>query len=198
MKSYGPPYTLNLNVSSSFTLSGPDTVLSLSTITTNTSGDITTLIFTTADGFTYPLRSVSPDDGHDPGHPGRIWTNHSTSSHKPVSIRLPAKLRIETDIVNGSRVWVDDAFVGRFEVFVFGGRNTLFSWSQMALVAPLDRMEGGIDNLVLEAGVGLRASLEENGSYSGPLAESGGGQTAKHSRCFSLAILSLMLFLMLF
>jgi hexosaminidase len=172
MNSYGPPYTLTLNVSSSFTLSGPDTVLSLSTLTTNTSGDITTLIFTTADAFPYPLRSVSPDDGHDPGHPGRIWTNQSTSSHEPVSIRLPAKLRVETDIVNGSRVWVDDTSVGRFEVFVFGGRNTLFSWSQMALVAPLDRMEGGIDSLVLEAGVGLSMSHTSNVSHDQPPAES--------------------------
>jgi hexosaminidase len=172
MKSYGPPYTLTLNVSSSFTLSSPDTFLSLSTVTTNTSGETTILSFETADGFPYPLRSVSRDDGHDPGHPGRIWTNHSTSSHEPVSIKLPAKLRIETDIVNGSRVWVDETFVGRFEVFVFGGRNTLFSWSQIALVAPLDRMEGGIDSLVLEAGVDSSTSQMSNVSHDQPPAES--------------------------
>ncbi|KAI1593192.1 DUF2347 multi-domain protein, partial [Pyrenophora tritici-repentis] len=152
MGSYGPPYTLAMSVSSSFNLSGPDTSLSLSKLSTNTSGDITTLIFTTADGFPYPLRSVSSDDGHDPGHPGRIWTNQSTSSHEPVSVTLPAMLRIETDILNGSRVWIDEKFAGRFEVFVFGGRNTLFSWSQMALVAPLKEVDGGIDSLVLEAG----------------------------------------------
>lgn len=58
-------------------------------------------------------------------------------------------------MLNGSRVWVSDIFAGRFEAFVYGGRNTLFSWSQMALVAPLDEIEGGVDNLVLEAGVGL-------------------------------------------
>jgi hexosaminidase len=89
-----------------------------------------------------------------------------------VSIRLPVKLRIETDIVNGSRVWVDDTFVGRFEVFVFGGRNTLFSWSQMALVAPLDRIEGGIDSLVLEAGVESSTSRMSNVSHDQPPVES--------------------------
>ena len=57
-------------------------------------------------------------------------------------------------MVHGSRVWVNGTFKGRFEVFVFGGKNTLFSWSQMALVAPLERIEGGVDGLVLEAGTG--------------------------------------------
>ena len=51
---------------------------------------------------------------------------------------------------------MNDEFKGRFEVFVFGGRNTLFSWSQMAMVAPLDGIEGGVDSLVLEAGIGGR------------------------------------------
>jgi hexosaminidase len=115
-------------------------------------------MFTTADGFEYPLRSVSPSDGFDPGHPGRIWTNQTTSSHELVPIALPARLRVETDIVNGGRVWVNDTFAGRFEVFVFGGRNTLFSWSQMALVAPLDLLEGGVDSLTLHAGVELGVS----------------------------------------
>jgi hexosaminidase len=172
MKSYGPPYTLTLNASSPFTLSGPDTSLALSTLATNMSVDVATLIFTTADGFPYPLRSVSLDDGHDPGHPGRIWTNQSTSSHEPVPITLPTILRIETDVVNGSRVWVDDVFAGRFEVFVFGGRNTLFSWSQMALVAPLDTVEGGMDNLALQAELRMSTSNVINGSYTGPPAES--------------------------
>jgi hexosaminidase len=123
------------------------------------------LILTTADGFPYPLRSVSINDGHDPGHPGRIWTNQSSSSHTPVSIALPVTLRIETDVVNGTRVWVNDTFAGRFEVFVYGGRNTLFSWSQMALVAPLDLVEGGVDGLELEDRVGARK--DENGTGNG-------------------------------
>jgi hexosaminidase len=158
MGSYGPPYTLTIDASSSFTLTGPDTSLSLVDIPNNSSSSTTTLMFTTTDGFEYPLRSVSLADGHDPGHPGRIWTNQTTSSHEPVPVALPAKLRIETDVVNGSRVWVNDTFVGRFEVFVFGGRNTLFSWSQMALVAPLSLIEGGFDSLMLEAGVELETS----------------------------------------
>ncbi|KAF2185879.1 glycoside hydrolase family 20 protein [Zopfia rhizophila CBS 207.26] len=153
--SYGPPYTLTLHISSPFSLTGPDTSLSLSPVQTNTT-NTTTLVFTTNDNFPYPLRHVSESDGHDPGHPGRIWTNVSTSNHAPVPITLPANIRIETDVVNGSRVWVDDVFKGRFEVFVFGGKNTLFSWSQMAMVAPLEGVEGGIERLVLEAGIGGR------------------------------------------
>ncbi|CAO2651786.1 Nn.00g000690.m01.CDS01 [Neocucurbitaria sp. VM-36] len=160
--SYGPPYTLTLNISSPFTLSGPDTSLSLVE-----NSNTTTLIFQTADNFLYPLRSVSIHDGHDPGHPGRIWTNQSSSSHEPFAIALPATLRIETDILNGSRVWVNGEFAGRFEVFVFGGRNTLFSWSQMALVAPLGKLEGGVDGLRLEGGVGAQQTGKGNGSYVG-------------------------------
>jgi hexosaminidase len=142
--SYGPPYTMSLNVSGPFTLSGPDTILSL---------ENDTLMFTTADGFPYPLRSTSILDGHDAGHPGRIWTNQSSSSHKPVVVGLPARLRLETDVQNGTRVWLNGSYAGRFEVFVFGGRNTLFSWSQMAFVAPLDKVQGGIDGITLEDGV---------------------------------------------
>ncbi|XP_014562364.1 glycoside hydrolase family 20 protein [Bipolaris victoriae FI3] len=174
--SYGPPYTLTLDISSPFALSGPDTSLS-----TNTSGNITTLVFTTSDGFPYPLRRVSPNDGHEPGHPGRIWTNQSTSSHEPVPIKLPAKLRIETDVVNGSHVWINDAFAGRFEVFVFGGRNTLFSWSQMALVAPLESVQGGVDKLVLEAGVGNGVAQQGNGSQAVPSFTGGAERQAAFS-----------------
>lgn len=54
-------------------------------------------------------------------------------------------------MVNGSRVWLNDDFVGRFEVYVFGGRNTLFSWSQMTFVAPVDTVEGGLESLILES-----------------------------------------------
>ncbi|KAF1847793.1 glycoside hydrolase family 20 protein [Cucurbitaria berberidis CBS 394.84] len=174
--SYGPPYTLTLNVSSPFTLWGPDTSLSLVANISFSSPNTTTLIFTTADNFPYPLRSVSKHDGHDPGHPGRIWTNQSTSSHEPVTISLPATLRIETDVGNGSRVWVNEEFAGRFEVFVFGGRNTLFSWSQMALVTPLEKIEGGIDGLKLEEGVGSRLSQNGNDSYVGPPVENAAGK----------------------
>jgi hexosaminidase len=153
--SYGPPYTLSLSASAPFTLMGPDTSLSIETISSNAT-NATTLVFTTNDNFPYPLRSISEADGHDAGHPGRIWTNVTSSTHIPVPVNFPAVIRIETDVMNGGRVWINDAFVGRFEVFVFGGRNTLFSWSQMALVAPLDTIGGGLDGLVLEAGVGKR------------------------------------------
>lgn len=124
---------------------------------------------------------MSPNDGHEPGHPGRIWTNQSTSSHEPVPIKLPAKLRIETDVVNGSHVWINDAFAGRFEVFVFGGRNTLFSWSQMALVAPLESVQGGVDKLVLEAGVGNGVAQQGNGSQTVPSFTGGAERQAAFS-----------------
>ncbi|KAJ4985043.1 glycosyl hydrolase family 20 [Stagonosporopsis vannaccii] len=164
--SFGPPYTLSLNVTSSFAIKGPDTSLAISSIITNTTtnSSVSTLVFTTNDGFPYPLRNVSYDD-YDPGHPGRIWTNVSTSTHEPVPISLPARLRIETDMYNGSRVWVNEKFAGRFEVFVFGGRNTVFSWSQMALVAPLDSVDGGVSSFKLENGVGMYNVTAGNGSY---------------------------------
>ena len=163
--SFGPPYTLSLNVSSPFSIKGPDTSLAISNVVNSTTNStVRTLVFTTADGFPYPLRNVSYDD-YDPGHPGRIWTNVSTSTHDPVPLTLPVRLRIETDIYNGSRVWVNEKFAGRFEVFVFGGRNTVFSWSQMALVAPLDSVDGGVDTLKLENGVGLYNVTAGNGSY---------------------------------
>jgi hexosaminidase len=73
--------------------------------------------------------------------------------------------------VNGTRVWVNEKFTGRFEVFVYGGRNTLFSWSQMALVAPLFEVQGGVDGLVLEAGVG---GEKEVGNGSGGITYSSG------------------------
>ncbi|KAF2822017.1 glycoside hydrolase [Ophiobolus disseminans] len=178
-RSYGPPYSLTLNVSSPFKLSGPDTTLSLGPAVSNSTNDTNTatLIFTTSDGFPYPLRSVSIHDGHDPGHPGRIWTNQSTSTHLPVSLTLPVRLRIETDVVSGSRAWLNDIFAGRFEVFVYGGRNTLFSWSQMALVAPLDVAEGGVDGLVLEHGVGL---TRDGGAVNGPLQSNGERRLEQH------------------
>ena len=163
--SFGPPYTLSLNVSSPFSIKGPDTSLAISNVVNSTTNStVRTLVFTTADGFPYPLRNVSYDD-YDPGHPGRIWTNVSTSTHDPVPLTLPVRLRIETDIYNGSRVWANEKFAGRFEVFVFGGRNTVFSWSQMALVAPLDSVDGGVDTLKLENGVGLYNVTAGNGSY---------------------------------
>ncbi|KAF2733960.1 glycoside hydrolase [Polyplosphaeria fusca] len=167
--SYGPPYTLTLHITAPFTLSGPDTSLHLQT----TSSNATTLVFTTADNIPYPLRSVSESDARDPAHPGRIWTNLTSSSHAEVPIELPATLRIETDVVNGSRVWVDGEFKGRFEVFVFGGRNTVFSWSQMALVAPVGEVSGGVEGLVLEEGVGGKGG--EGMPVSNAAGRGGGG-----------------------
>ncbi|KAH7027841.1 glycoside hydrolase superfamily [Microdochium trichocladiopsis] len=139
--SKGPEYTMTLLVTGPFNLSSSDATLTLSP-----SGD---LIFYT-DGTPYPLRSVAPTDGFEAGQPGRIWSNVTTSTHELV--RLPvAQKRMEVtmtgDYIGGSRVWVNGHFAGRFEVFVYGGRNTLFSWSQMAFVAPLDIVEGGIESI---------------------------------------------------
>jgi hexosaminidase len=80
---------------------------------------------------------------------------------------------------------VGDEFVGRFEVFVFGGRNTLFSWSQMALVAPLDGIEGGVDGLVLEAGTGRTG----NGEMGSPPGEGKAGKTAGSALWVAITIL---------
>lgn len=81
--------------------------------------------------------------------------------------------------MNGTRVWVDGKFAGRFEVFVYGGRNTLFSWSQMAMVAPLERVQGGIDGLRLEAGTGGWNGGGVNRS-GGPTFSSGAGSHSSY------------------
>lgn len=139
--SKGPNYTMTLSVTGPFNLSSSDATLSLS--------QEGCLVFV-ADGTSYPLRSVDPNDGFEAGHPGRIWSNVTTSTHEVV--RLPdvsnrMEVTLTGDYTGGSRVWVDGRFKGRFEVFVYGGRNTLFSWSQLAFVAPLDSMEGGIERI---------------------------------------------------
>jgi hexosaminidase len=146
--SKGMNYTLKLDVAGPFVLSSDDCTLSLSA-----SG---TLTFA-SDGWEYPLRSVAEDAGFDPGYPGRIWTNETSSTHEPIKVPLQSQITIRTDVIGGSRVWVDGKFVGRFEVFVFGGRNQLFSWSQMAFVAPLEWVQGELH--------GLRVA-EYDGSHS--------------------------------
>lgn len=140
--SKGMNWTLTLAVDGPFTLSSDDNTLSL-----DADGN---MIFN-ADGYQYPLRSVAEVDGLelDPGHPGRIWVN-TTSSHEPVMVSTPATVVIATDVEYGSVAWIDGVFAGRFEVFVYGGRNTEFSWSQMAFVAPLETIEGGLQSLKLE------------------------------------------------
>ncbi|KAE8153549.1 glycoside hydrolase [Aspergillus avenaceus] len=136
--SKGMNYTLLLGVAGPFTLSSNDSALSLSS-----SG---TLSFV-SDGWEYPLRSISETAGFDESYPGRIWANETASTHEPVTVPLHSQLRVQTDIIGGSRVWVNNEFVGRFEVLVFGGKNTLLSWSQMAFVAPLERLEGHVKRL---------------------------------------------------
>ncbi|CAH0036563.1 unnamed protein product [Clonostachys solani] len=140
--SKGMNYTLQLSATGSFSLTGPDNKLSL-----KCNGE---LVFN-ADGYEYPLRHVAAQDALvlDPGHPGRIWVNVSTSTHEPVPVSTPANITISTDVLHGSVVWLDGKVAGRFEVFVFGGRNTQFSWSQMAFVAPLETVRGGLKELVL-------------------------------------------------
>ncbi|KAH8156004.1 hypothetical protein CIB48_g12243, partial [Xylaria polymorpha] len=79
----------------------------------------------------------------------KLMTSPQQSTHTPLTITPPANITITSDVIGGSRVYVDGTFRGRFEVFVFGGRNTVFSWSQMAFVAPLDVVQGGVKSLVL-------------------------------------------------
>ncbi|RYP04944.1 hypothetical protein DL764_004156 [Monosporascus ibericus] len=148
--SKGVDYTLTISATGPFILSSDDVTLTLS-------GD-GSLVFD-ADGYRYPLRSVAEDAGFDPAHPGRIWANETSSTHEPVAVPVPATITVTGDAIGGARVWVDGAFAGRFEVFVFGGRNTLFSWSQMAFVAPLQTVEGGVERLVVSGGVSPAPSV---------------------------------------
>lgn len=139
--SKGMNYTLELEVAGPFTLDSADATLTLD--------DGGRLVFT-SDGWEYPLRSVGEHDGFDAGHPGRIWVNTTTSTHDEVRVRsLPTKLTMTGDVIGGSRVWLDGQFAGRFEAFVYGGQNLELSWSQMAFVAPLDTLQGGITKLIL-------------------------------------------------
>lgn len=138
--SKGMNYTLTISATGPFTLSSSDATLTLS-------GD-GRLAFD-ADGYSYPLQSVAEDAGFDAAHPGRIWTNDTSSTHEPVTVAVPATITITGDTIGGSRVWVDGTFAGRFEVFVYGGRNTMFSWSQMAFVAPLETLVGGVDKVIV-------------------------------------------------
>ncbi|KAI1844372.1 hypothetical protein JX266_009466 [Neoarthrinium moseri] len=156
--SRGLNYTLTLSVTGPFTLSSDDAALSL---LPNES-----LVFS-ADGYEYPLRAVAEADGFDPGHPGRIWVNATTSSHEPVAVAAPAEVTITGDAVGGARVWVDGRFAGRFEVFVFGGRNTQFSWSQMAFVAPLQTVTGGVQKIVLAGSGGGGGNGAQPGGGNG-------------------------------
>jgi hexosaminidase len=145
--SKGMNYTCTLTATGPFTLSSKDNTLSL-----DREG---TLSFK-EDGYIYPLRSVTIEDALelDPGHPGRIWVNTS-STHDPViidaSVSHPVTITIATDVEHGAVVWLDGQLVGRFEVFVYGGRNTEFSWSQMAFVVPLEDVWGkGLVGLKVE------------------------------------------------
>ncbi|KAJ9490636.1 hypothetical protein VN97_g2648 [Penicillium thymicola] len=118
--SKGMGYTLQLDITGPFSLQSPDATLTLST-----DGQLTFV----SDGWPYPLRSVAEADGFDQDQPGRIWANKTTSSHKVVTIPRKSQVTISTDEIYGSRVWVDGAFVGRFEVFIYGGKNQVFSWA---------------------------------------------------------------------
>ncbi|KAL1956394.1 hypothetical protein VTO42DRAFT_7377 [Malbranchea cinnamomea] len=136
----GLNHELILEVTGPFKLSSNDSTLALT--------EDGSLIYS-SDNWPYPLRHVDENDGFDPGHPGRIWVNATSSSHEVVKIPLESTIKIRTDFLSGSRVWINDEFAGRFEVFVFGGRNTQFSWSQMAFVAPLNIVEGGIQKITV-------------------------------------------------
>ncbi|KAM5509884.1 glycosyl hydrolase family 20 [Fusarium oxysporum f. sp. phaseoli] len=153
--SKGMNYTLTLSVTGPFTLSGLDNTLSL-----DKSGN---MVFT-ADGWEYPLRKVTNDDALDldPGAPGRIWVNTS-STHKPVKVSAPVNITLVTDVLHGTVVFRDGEVLGRFEVFVYGGRNTQFSWSQMAFVAPLDKIEGGLERLELSGSSNFTGASETGG-----------------------------------
>jgi hexosaminidase len=153
--SKGMNYTLTLTADGPFKLSSKDNTLSL-----DSDGN---LIFN-EDGYIYPLREVTQEDALelDPGHPGRIWVN-TTSTHEPVTVSTPVTITIATDVEHGAVVWLDGELAGRFEVFVYGGRNTQFSWSQMAFVAPLETIEGsGLRELTIEGEMKIPDGSEES------------------------------------
>lgn len=160
--SKGMNYTLTLSATGPFIVSSADATLQLS----ESNGPLTFV----ADGRAYPLRAVHEQDGFDAGHPGRIWANSTRSTHEPVAVATPAEIVITGDAVGGSRVWVNGRFAGRFEVFVFGGRNTLFSWSQMAFVAPLETVSGGLQSIKLKPVIKPPGSSRSSGSSSGTTA----------------------------
>ncbi|KAK8082021.1 beta-N-acetylhexosaminidase- variant 1 [Apiospora saccharicola] len=175
--SKGPNYTLTLSATGPFVLSSADVTLQLS-------DDDNSLTFI-ADGWTYPLRSVHEQDGFEPGHPGRIWANSTRSTHAPVTVSTPAEIGITGDLVGGSRVWVNGTFVGRFEVYVFGGKNTLFSWSQMAFVAPLETVSGGgLQSIQLEPTIKPPGGDNNGGTNTTtvPPAQSKGGRLRSRSQ----------------
>ncbi|KMU90714.1 hypothetical protein CIHG_08674 [Coccidioides immitis H538.4] len=93
--SKGIDYPLMLDVTGPFTLSSSDSILLL-----DDSGSLCFL----ANGISYPLCHVDERDGFDPGHPGRIWINASSSSHEPVKVPLNASITIKTDILSGSLI----------------------------------------------------------------------------------------------
>ncbi|KAK5046353.1 hypothetical protein LTR84_008497 [Exophiala bonariae] len=153
--SKGMNYTLVLTATGPFNLTSLDASLSL----TASSQSGSHLVFI-ADGIIYPLQKTTYKDSsifpNEVGvSPGRIWANppnnQTESTHQIVelspSLENPVNITITTDVVRGARCWVNDEFVGRFEVLVFGGRNTWQSWSQMAFVAPLDQIEGELTSL---------------------------------------------------
>ncbi|KAI0444036.1 glycoside hydrolase family 20 protein [Xylaria telfairii] len=183
--SKGVNYTLALSATGPFTLSSDDVTLALSE-----SG----ILGFVADGWEYPLRSVGKGDGFDPGAPGRIWANVTSSTHTPLTITTPANITITSDVIGGSRVYVNGTFRGRFEVFVFGGRNTVFSWSQMAFVAPVDVVQGGVKSLVLWDGVRVPdtggTGTGSGGDGSGPIRSGGSGWRDRVGRLgFGLVVL---------
>ncbi|KKY25247.1 putative glycoside hydrolase [Diplodia seriata] len=97
--SVGLPHTLRLTATGPFALRGPDTLLALAA-----DGS---LVYTTADGWPYPLRSVSAASALDldPGQPGRIWVNDTTSTHEPVridGIGEGVEIVVATDAISGS------------------------------------------------------------------------------------------------
>ncbi|KAL1644227.1 hypothetical protein SLS58_004507 [Diplodia intermedia] len=98
--SVGVPHTLRLTATGPFALRGPDTALALAA-----DGS---LVYTTADGWPYPLRRVSAAAALvlDPGQPGRIWVNDTTSTHEPVRVEgigegEEVEIVVATDAVGG-------------------------------------------------------------------------------------------------
>ena len=179
--SKGMNYTLDLSVTGPFVLDGTDNTLKL-----DSDGVLT---FHT-DGWEYPLRQVDQLDALtlDPGHPGRIWVNSTSSTHEIVKISTPANITIATDVLHGSVVWVNAKLVGRFEVYVYGGKNKQFSWNQMAFVAPLDSISGmGLGSLTIDGSV----NFNNIGKGTKPPTISGGLKAASRPNTYWVVLMTL-------
>lgn len=133
--SKGLNYTARIDYSGPFEMASDDASVEL---TSNGS-----LIFS-ADNFHCPIQSVSQN------LTGRVLTNDtSMGTHSTAVFPMNGTLVVRTEEETGTRVWSNGQFMGRVEVFIYGGRNQALWWSQMAFVLPLTNVTGAWSSLAV-------------------------------------------------